>query len=428
MLYTTGSNSSLWTPATITNVRWRRRATPRPTLAPWAFQPPRDTKVTTGRWPALSADPEPSGDGGDRRRAPQQDGRTLEAGKGAHPQLQVLDRLPVGVLVANDRGRVTEINRAWTDISGLNLAQSAGTGWLSVFEHPVRRRVLNDVTSVMENGEEATQDYPAAIDSFQRWMRCHLLPCLDQADPMLFIAVTDITADYQREAEFRRQANHDPLTGLINKQRFLHLVRLALTRHDQGGVVVGFVDLDGFKNVNDSRGHAHGDRVLTAVANRLERIRRQGDTVARIGGDEFGLLWDDLVPPFKTETLMERIRDAFEEPFQVDGSTWRISPAVGVSVSKRGATAEGLLADADKIMYDAKKARLPRHLAPLGEGNHLLRIITALDDLAARTDDLADSAKEEGICASQLLDAAHSIHRAIVSLEGHLRAVPADGM
>ncbi|HSP36904.1 MAG TPA: EAL domain-containing protein [Frankiaceae bacterium] len=160
-----------------------------------------------------------------------------------------------------------------------------------------------------------------------------------------------------REQQLRFQAFHDTLTGLANRALFSDRLQHALELHrrDLRPVAVLLCDLDDFKVVNDTSGHAAGDELLTRVADRLRGAIRTGDTVARLGGDEFAVLLEDGGDPHQTGT---RICDALREPFVLGDHPATISVSVGLAVANAAdgtPTEDELLAHADAAMYDAKR-------------------------------------------------------------------------
>lgn len=160
------------------------------------------------------------------------------------------------------------------------------------------------------------------------------------------------------EASARHQALHDGLTGLPNRALFVDRLAksLARIRRADQRVAVLFLDIDHFKVVNDSLGHSVGDRILVEVADRLRRLVRAGDTVARFGGDEFTVLLDPLGPYDDAVAIAERIREAVSRATRVDGAELQPTVSIGVAVAGSGsANAETLLRDADAAMYQAKE-------------------------------------------------------------------------
>ena len=173
----------------------------------------------------------------------------------------------------------------------------------------------------------------------------------------IVLTTRDVSERRSLEAQLTHQAFHDPLTGLANRALFLDRVQHSLARRRDGsmdtlGVV--FVDLDHFKAVNDNFGHAGGDTLLKAAAERLVRGLRAFDTAARLGGDEFAILVDDLHRQGDVAQVADRIMRAFREPFNIDGRELRTSASVGMAIAAEGQTAEDLVRNADLAMYLAK--------------------------------------------------------------------------
>ena len=165
-------------------------------------------------------------------------------------------------------------------------------------------------------------------------------------------------AQLHAQAELlEHQAFHDPLTGLANRALLLDRLEHALGRATRAGGQVGvlFLDLDGFKGVNDQLGHAAGDEVLRSVAHRLTPCVRPGDTIARFGGDEFVVLLDALPDLDGARQVAERIGRGVHAPLTVKGHTLTLTTSIGVAVSySSDETSEALLQAADAALYEAK--------------------------------------------------------------------------
>ena len=175
----------------------------------------------------------------------------------------------------------------------------------------------------------------------------------------VLVGVRDVSARQAREHEWEHRALHDPLTGLANRSLLLDRISQALARSRRTGgrVALYFLDLDGFKAVNDRLGHAAGDEVLIATATRLRSVTRPGDTVARVGGDEFVVLVEETRRTDDAATYGERLRSSASRPVDIGGSPVSVACSVGWVVSGRRADAATLLAQADRRMYDDKAAR-----------------------------------------------------------------------
>lgn len=168
---------------------------------------------------------------------------------------------------------------------------------------------------------------------------------------------SDITDRYHEEARMRHAANHDGLTGLLNRSTFMsHLVvEIARVRRSGGGCAVLYLDLDGFKPVNDQHGHAVGDRALIWVAQCLLRIARESDLVARLGGDEFVVLQKSVDDPAHALAFGQRLLAAINESFMIETLQLRMGASIGVShCPLHSDVPQQLLDCADKAMYRAK--------------------------------------------------------------------------
>ena len=164
--------------------------------------------------------------------------------------------------------------------------------------------------------------------------------------------------------KLRHLAQHDPLTGLPNRISMRERLALALeiSKRNRKKLAVMLVDLDGFKRLNDSRGHIVGDHALTSIAARLRSSVRASDTVARYGGDEFVVLAGELARAADAAHIAEKIADMVAVPMPVDGATERVGCSIGISVYPDDArTAEELVAHADRAMYAAKSDRERRY-------------------------------------------------------------------
>jgi diguanylate cyclase (GGDEF)-like protein/excisionase family DNA binding protein len=185
-------------------------------------------------------------------------------------------------------------------------------------------------------------------------------------------------------------ARTDPLTGLPNRRLFGERVEQAIARRARHGgrLAVLFLDLDGFKLVNDGLGHGAGDLVLVAVGERLRGCVRSEDTVARLGGDEFGILLEDASSPEDALATSERVARALSTPIVVDGRRWVVRASVGIAMDDGSTTsADSLLRDADTAMYRAKgSGRGVALFEPAMHASQLARLEldTALRDALAR--------------------------------------------
>jgi diguanylate cyclase (GGDEF)-like protein/PAS domain S-box-containing protein len=229
----------------------------------------------------------------------------------------------------------------WVDGDGERLA--AFLGEVAV----TSGRVVGPIELVVETGE-----------------RRSTLECVgsnltdDPAIAGLALNFRDVSERKTLEEQLRKLAFHDPLTLLANRSLFWNRVEHALTlsQRSQQRVAVMFLDLDNFKNINDSLGHDAGDRLLQAAAQRLVKATRPSDTVARLGGDEFAILLEGIRSDTDVERIATPITAAFNRPLLVDGRGIESTASIGAACSEPGDDAEQLLRRADIAMYNAKAA------------------------------------------------------------------------
>ncbi len=191
------------------------------------------------------------------------------------------------------------------------------------------------------------------------WFEIGVTNLLDDPSVGGMIAnMRDITERKLVEEQLNFQAFHDELTQLPNRAAFVERLKLALdrARHQNRSIAVLFTDVDQFKLVNDSLGHAVGDHLLMVVADRLMECLRPGDIVARFGGDEFTVLLEDLASPADAVRVADRINEALRVPITVDGHELIVSTSTGIALSDAGTDEHSdLLRDADLAMYLAKE-------------------------------------------------------------------------
>ena len=205
-------------------------------------------------------------------------------------------------------------------------------------------------------------------DGTYRWVQSRGIAVRDAAGQPYRMAgsMADITARKLAEKRLQHDAFHDSLTGLPNRALFLDRLGVALAharRRGDHAFAVLFLDLDRFKNVNDSLGHHVGDELLVAVARRVEVLLRPGDTVARLGGDEFAILLDGVDDPTQASRVAQRVNRELSRPFDIQGHEVFVTMSLGIALSS-GAVyerPEDVLRDADTAMYRAKAAGKDRH-------------------------------------------------------------------
>src|SRR5688500_16321437 len=197
-------------------------------------------------------------------------------------------------------------------------------------------------------------------DGGWRWMLVRALALREGGTRASRLAgsMTDISARKQAEDELRRAAMHDALTGLANRAYFLESLERAVARvqrRPDKTIALLFLDLDRFKQINDSLGHLVGDRLLTTIARRLHGCVRPEDVLARLGGDEFAVLLDDLKDPGDATRIAERMQEVLHTPLPNDSSEVVVTASIGIAFGGAGLEGhEELLRNADLAMYRAK--------------------------------------------------------------------------
>jgi diguanylate cyclase (GGDEF)-like protein len=176
----------------------------------------------------------------------------------------------------------------------------------------------------------------------------------------------------EKTEELRHQALHDPLTGLPNRALVIDRTEQAIARcrRDQHALAALFVDLDGFKDVNDTLGHAGGDALLRAIGRRLASVLRDADTIGRLGGDEFIVLLESEPFAARPELVAERLLAALREPFEADAlqeTPFAVTASIGIAVGDGELSADDLLRNADIALYEAKAAGRGRFVVFRGE-------------------------------------------------------------
>ena len=220
-----------------------------------------------------------------------------------------------------------------------------------------------------ESGEPVQLRYRAtrANDGELRWLE--LSARRDNPGGRLAGAVIDVTVQVHAEEALLHQSLHDPLTGLANRTLLFDRINHALAASTRSHIPVGvlYIDLDGFKQINDSAGHTSGDQLLVQVADRLRRTTRPGDTIARIGGDEFVLVCVEVADLDGLHAVATRALKALCAPFQLATGTHHISASIGVALSDESSATDQLMSAADAAMYAAKHAGKNRISAPHAE-------------------------------------------------------------
>lgn len=271
------------------------------------------------------------------------------------------DRTPIGMMIVDLDLRLADVNDAFADIVERPVPVLIGMP-LAEPVHPHDLDMARARISTMTDGETSSfreEHRFVRSDGTPVWTEvwCSVVRDADGRPLHLVKQVEDISRRREELAEVAHQAAHDHLTGLPNRLLLEDRLYQALERLHRGGeVVVLTVDLDGFKQVNDTHGHDAGDHVLIEIAERLRRSVRAGDTVCRWGGDEFVIVCEDFAGSGVARDIAQRIVLMAAQPIDIDSQSVRIGASIGaVATTDPGRSPERLLADADENLYLAKQ-------------------------------------------------------------------------
>jgi diguanylate cyclase (GGDEF)-like protein/hemerythrin-like metal-binding protein/PAS domain S-box-containing protein len=253
-------------------------------------------------------------------------------------------------------GGCRKLNPAWERGMGYTADDFRDTSFLDHF-HPEDMDALTAAIEELRLGSRA-QNLVARFMNREGQYR-HLEWSLASGRDTLFIAAQDVTDRVAEETRLQILAYHDRLTGLPNRVLFFDRLRqvLAAARRGRNKAAVMFIDLDGFKVINDTRGHDAGDKVLKAVAQRLVRLVRKADTVARLGGDEFVVLLHEVASGEDAASVARKILETVGEEIPLGrAGTARVGASIGIGVwPDNGASVDDVLMAADMAMYQSKK-------------------------------------------------------------------------
>ncbi|RLP52427.1 MAG: EAL domain-containing protein [Ketobacter sp.] len=272
------------------------------------------------------------------------------------------DLAPMGILQTNREWHTEYANDRWLSVTGSAERDIQGLDWGKAIYHEDGERILTQLHDSLIRGKEFHGD--CRIESAKegiKWVQLHARPLHDgkgNADGFLATLI-DNSYYHDTEKKLRQMAERDDLTGLANRLLFMDRLEHALTRLKRhGSLALLALDLDGFKNVNDSLGHDAGDQLLVEVSRRLTGCVRQEDTVSRVGGDEFIILLEDLKDASAAASIAEKILLALEKPMQMGLQEVFTSTSIGICFAVAGhkSSAKTLLKQADMALYRAKDA------------------------------------------------------------------------
>lgn len=269
----------------------------------------------------------------------------------------VFDSAATGLVVLEGDGRIFDINQVAEDILGVKHDSPVGTSLASVLlpaseldtAMPELRLAIREGSNWRSPDTLVTNAEGVAL-SVALFYRA-----MPSGGGVL--AIEDITERKEAQAQLLWRANHDSLTGLLNRPALMEQIQRALQRGRRYGhnIALLFLDLDRFKRVNDTLGHAAGDMLLQECARRIRTIMREVDTVARLGGDEFVVVCENLSEEHEAFVVADRLVEAVSGPYHIGDDVAFVDASIGIAISEgHGAEPDQLLRDADVALYEAK--------------------------------------------------------------------------
>lgn len=288
--------------------------------------------------------------------------RTARALRSREQRLEgILNTVADGVITVDDNGGIQTFNPAAEKIFGFKKDEVIGRNIRVLLPHPLKegfsREMGAEWAKILSTGKEVFGMRKDGV-TFPMEMAVRELR---QGENLSFTGIVrDITARKKAEEKVYNLAHFDHLTGLPNRYLLGDRLDEALKRakRSKREISVMFMDLDGFKKINDTLGHAAGDEALKQVADRLKNSIRNTDTVARVGGDEFVVLLEELHALDETKAVAEKILQALADPLEIEGEDFSVGASIGIGIYPEHAdNATSLLICADKAMYQVKQER-----------------------------------------------------------------------
>ncbi len=282
---------------------------------------------------------------------------------------QAFETTPEGIFITDSQGQIILVNQAFSNITGYTPVEVQGKV-AHDFHHDQRDgdfylqmwkslSVIGAWQGEIWNRRKDGEIYP-------EWVTISTVKDQQGNLTNYIVIFTDISNRKHTEERLRFLATHDPLTDLPNRELFHDRLDQAIMRarraksgnDEKWRVAVMLLDLDNFKSINDTLGHAWGDQVLVEVAQRLQNCVRKSDSVARLGGDEFTIILEGVTNRQNCELVANKILQATAEPFELNGQKYNLSASIGISVYPGdGEYSEALLKHADVAMYRAKQIK-----------------------------------------------------------------------
>lgn len=319
-----------------------------------------------------------------------------------HYQRALLDNFPFLVWLKDNSSRFLAVNQPFADACGqVSASLLVGKTDRDIWPMDLAEAYRADDQAVLKSGRPTNTEEEIEVGDKRIWFETYKSPVMIDGEVIGTVGFArDITARKATEEEVRRLAFYDTLTHLPNRRLLVDRLQQAIASSVRIGkqVAVLFIDLDNFKGLNDTLGHAIGDLLLQQVAKRLERCVREGDTIARLGGDEFVVVLKDLSGEMfegatHAESIGEKILAELARPYDLNGHEINSTPSIGITLlADRETTFEELMKRADMAMYQAK-----------GAGRNTLRFFDPQMQAAVATRIALEADLRNGLRLGQLL-------------------------
>jgi diguanylate cyclase (GGDEF)-like protein/PAS domain S-box-containing protein len=283
-----------------------------------------------------------------------------EAEAGLRLAASVFQNTTEGIFITDDRGRILSVNPSFSEITGFSAQEAIGqTPRLLKSNHHDQEFHAGVWQEIINHGEWKGElwNRRKSGELYLEWQTITKISGVE-GDPVRYVSLFhDITDDWRKDEALRFLAFHDALTGLPNRSLLQERLErhIVMTEREPRALALMFLDLDGFKTVNDSLGHEVGDDLLKTVALQLQNLVRHIDTVARLGGDEFVIMLDNPSSRDEVQQIALRILETLHQPMEVSGKSVQIGASIGIAMTPEdGASPAELINSADVAMYAAK--------------------------------------------------------------------------
>lgn len=273
---------------------------------------------------------------------------------------KVFENADEGICITGTDGTIKSVNTAFERITGYNKSEVVGKNPRVLKSDRHDPEFYNAMwKSIVTTGQWSGEIWNRrkSGEAYPELLSISAITNTDGRVSHYVSVFHDISEIKSKEEQIRYMAYHDPLTGLPNRVLLRDRLRKAILKsvRTQDIILVIYVDLDNFKDINDTIGHANGDRILRQVADRMQLYLRHGDTISRLGGDEFVIMITEIESEYEIARIIERIQKVFQSPFHLDGKDFHITGSIGLAMFPRdGETPDDLIKNADLAMYQSK--------------------------------------------------------------------------